>query len=59
MLLLVHGKLLLGTRPAHGQLLKLLGDGGIRLCFCMTILVTLSWVNWKEQSEQVQDGQQA
>ena len=56
MRLLVHGKLLLGTHPAQGQLLKLLGDGGSRRCFCMTVLVILLW---EEHSEQVQDGQQA
>ena len=59
MLVLVHGRLLLGTHHTHGQLLKLLGDGGSRLCLCMTILVTALLVHWRGHSEQGQDGLQA
>ena len=59
MLVLVHGRPLPGTHHTHGQLLKLLGDGGSRLCSCMTILVTALLVHWRGHSEQGQDGLQA
>ena len=47
MQVLVHGRLWLGTHRTLGRLPRLLGDGGNRLCSCMT-MAGAGWVTgWR------------